>query len=82
MLRGPTHPEPIGVVQETLSFGGRDRTLPLIVTYTYILLFHPLQSRSRAPSTQDGMLPLPIFSYPTASVTGFIPDYYPRPSLD
>ena len=47
--------------------------------YLYLhLLFQTLQSTSRYAFGADWNAPLPIINDPTASVTGLIPDYYPR----
>ena len=49
--------------------------------YLYLhLLFQTLQSTSRYAFSADWNAPLPIINDPTASVTGFIPDYYPCPA--
>ena len=49
--------------------------------YLYLhLLFQTLQSTSRYAFDADWNAPLPIIHDPTASVTGFIPDYYPCPA--
>ena len=49
--------------------------------YLYLhLLFQTLQSTSRYAFGADWNAPLPIIIDPTASVTGFIPDYYPCPA--
>ena len=49
--------------------------------YLYLhLLFQTLQNTSRYAFSADWNAPLPTISGPTASVTGFIPDYYPCPA--
>ena len=49
--------------------------------YLYLhLLFQTLQKGSRPAFSADWNAPLPIICDPTASVTGFIPDYYPCPA--
>ena len=49
--------------------------------YLYLhLLFQTLQNTSRYAFGADWNAPLPTISGPTASVTGFIPDYYPCPA--
>ena len=61
------------------SFGERE-SHPLY-RYLYLhLLFPTLQSSSRCAFDADGNAPLPIINDPTASATGFIPDYYPCPA--
>ena len=60
-----------------LAAGGHPT--PLIVTYTYICLSRRSRRARARHSTQTGMLPYRYKMYPTASATGFIPDYYPCP---
>ena len=61
------------------SFGERE-SHPLY-RYLYLhLLFPTLQNASRHAFDADGNAPLPILMDSTASVTGFIPDYYPCPA--
>ena len=49
--------------------------------YLYLhLLFHALQSGSSRAFDAAWNAPLPMHQHPTASVTGLIPDYYPRPA--
>ena len=49
--------------------------------YLYLhLLFQTLQSGSRRAFNAYWNAPLPMLAHPTASATGFIPDYYPRPA--
>ena len=44
------------------------------------LLFRTLQDALRRPFYADRNAPLPIFTYPTASVVRFMPAYYPYPT--
>ena len=44
------------------------------------LLFQTLQQASRPIFNADWNAPLPIFSYPTASVVCFMPAHYPYPT--
>ena len=61
------------------SFGERE-SHPLY-RYLYLhLLFPTLQRGSRPAFNADGNAPLPITKDPTASASGFIPDYYPCPA--
>ena len=61
------------------SFGERE-SHPLY-RYLYLhLLFQTLQNTSRCAFYADWNAPLPITTDPTASASGFIPDYYPCPA--
>ena len=61
------------------SFGERE-SHPLY-RYLYLhLLFRTLQSTSRYAFDAERNAPLPIHVNSTASVSGFIPDYYPCPA--
>ena len=79
MLRTRLTLNRLALFRKPWSFGGGASHPPCRYLYLH-LLFHPLQSRSRGAFDAGWNAPLPIFSYPTASVTGFIPDYYPRPA--
>ena len=66
----------LALLRKPWSFG-EGASHPL---YRYLflhLLFLTLQSTSRCAFDADRNAPLPILTYPTASVPDFTPDYYP-----
>ena len=67
----------LALIRNPWSYGeGVSRPL---YRYLYLhLLFHKLQQESSLTFNADGMLPYRYNMYPTASVIGLIPDYYPR----
>ena len=67
----------LALIRKPWSFGGQVSRLPYRYLYLH-LLFHTLQNTSRYAFDAEWNAPLPILTYPTASVDCFIPDYYPR----
>lgn len=67
----------LALIRKPESFG--EGVSHPLYRYLYLhLLFHTLQNTSRYAFYAEWNAPLPIFTYPTASVDNFIPDYYPR----
>ena len=68
----------LALIRNPQSSGGRVSRPPYRYSFLH-LLFQHLQSGSSPNLRRSWNAPLPILAYPTASVYGFMPDYYPRP---
>ena len=79
MLRTRLTLNRLALFRKPWSCGGGASHPPYRYLYLH-LLFHTLQHGSRHAFDAEWNAPLPILKYPMASVTGFIPDYYPRPA--
>ena len=67
----------LALIRKPESFG--EGVSHPLYRYLYLhLLFHTLQQSSRFIFYAEWNAPLPIITYPTASVDNLIPDYYPR----
>ena len=67
----------LALIRKPESFG--EGVSHPLYRYLYLhLLFHTLQNTSRYAFYAEWNAPLPIITYPTASVDNLIPDYYPR----
>ena len=66
------------LIRNPWSFGGEESHLPYRYSFLH-LLFQLLQPGSSPNLRRSWNAPLPILAYPTASVYGLMPDYYPRP---
>ncbi len=79
MLRTRLTLNRLALFRKPWSFGGGASHPPCRYLYLH-LRFHALQRGSRPAFKAACNAPLPMLEHPTASVTGFIPDYYPRPA--
>ena len=79
MLRTRLTLNRLALFRKPWSFGGGASHPPCRYLYLH-LRFHALQRGSRPAFQAACNAPLPMLKHPTASVTGFIPDYYPRPA--
>ena len=79
MLRTRLTLNRLALFRKPWSFGGGASHPPCRYLYLH-LRFHALQRGSRPAFQAACNAPLPMLEHPTASVTGFIPDYYPRPA--
>ena len=68
----------LALIRNPQSSGGRVSRPPYRYSFLH-LLFQILQTGSSPILRRSWNAPLPILAYPTASVYGFMPDYYPRP---
>ena len=76
ILRARLTPGRLTLPGNPWSFG--ERASNPLYRYLYLhLLFHKLQPKSSSTFNAGGMLPYRCHRHPAASVTDFIPDYYP-----